>query len=462
MGIVFAAVISMLSVQSKEAKSIKQQLASMNTKYFILQTLARSNSCTCQFDDFDIDTTKSPTNDIPLGTFRSGCETSSDDNIIVKEGDPVKGVPSLTVESVKVTNVEKIVGTTGEYKGELTITYANRGLVRAIRPIEIDLIFSVNTAGGDDDTARPIASCWGEEDYSCYIVDEEGSQGRVLVGCGGTSDISAKRTTAFGFKAGVGSSGIDNVFIGYKSGEGLSGSNQFALGNKISPTWLRGDMTSSQLYVNDKEIGLKEYIDEVNQRIDTLTTDINSRIDVIRDNLTAIEEALPHTHSLSNHTHSMGEHSHTVGGHSHGADGGVSGEGSTSPSGGQTGGGTNGAIVTAMNGETLELKPIDPINTEGERPDDVIAEPVDRLPSTVCSPLFSEARAEAVIHFRNQFGRSPNGCRKDCPDASVLRIVGNPQSLTFSYQRRNLGTLECEDATGTVSYCAMICFDGPR
>ena len=259
MGLVFSAVISMLSVQSKEAKSIKQQLASMNTKYFILQTLARSSSCTCQFETFDIDTTKSPTDDIPLRTFRSGCETSSDDNIIVKEGENLKGVPSLTVDSVKVTNVEKIVGTTGEYKGDLTITYAAQGLVRAIRPIEIDLIFSVDMSGGSGDTSRPIVSCWGEEEYSCYMVDEESSEGRALVGCGGTSDISAKRTTAFGFQAGAGSSGTDNIFIGYKSGRGLAGSNQFALGNENTPTWLTGDMTSNQLYVNGEEIGLKEY-----------------------------------------------------------------------------------------------------------------------------------------------------------------------------------------------------------
>ena len=283
MGLVFSAVISMLSIQNKEAKSIKQQLASMNTKYFILQTLAKSSSCTCQFDTFTIDTTKSPTDDIPLGTFRSGCDTASDDNIIVEEGEILKGVPSLKVDSVKVTNVEKIVGTTGEYKGDLTITYASRGLVRAIRPIEIDLIFSVNMSGGSSDTARPIVSCWGEEEYSCYMVDEESSEGRALVGCGGTSDISARRTTAFGFQAGAGSSGTDNIFIGYKSGNGLTGSNQFAVGNENTPTWLTGDMTSDQLYVKGKEIGLKEYIDEritqANQRIDVT----NERIDQLRD-----------------------------------------------------------------------------------------------------------------------------------------------------------------------------------
>ena len=120
----------------------------MNTKYFLLQTLARSRVCTCQFETFDIDTTKSPTDDIPLQIFRSGCETSSDDNIIVKEGESLKGVPSLKVDSVKVTNLEKIVGTTGEYTGDLTIKYAAQGLVRAIRHIEIDLIFSVDMSGG--------------------------------------------------------------------------------------------------------------------------------------------------------------------------------------------------------------------------------------------------------------------------------------------------------------------------
>ena len=67
------------------------------------------------FETFTINTTKSPTDDIPLGTFRSGCDLSSDDNIIVEEGENLKEVPSLKVDSVKVTNIEKIVGTTGEY-----------------------------------------------------------------------------------------------------------------------------------------------------------------------------------------------------------------------------------------------------------------------------------------------------------------------------------------------------------
>ena len=172
MGIVFSAMISMLSVQHKELKSIKQQLLSMNLKHFILQTMTKLSNCTCHFHQtvspsapgpFNIDTTiteDQTSHDINLGSFRSSCDFSSDNNIIVADNKEVKGSSGMTVESVKVTEIRRSGG--NAYQGILTVGFKGSGLVRAIRPIEVDVILTVDSSAGADETERPIKTCGSE------------------------------------------------------------------------------------------------------------------------------------------------------------------------------------------------------------------------------------------------------------------------------------------------------------
>ena len=181
MGIVFSAMISMLSVQHKELKSIKQQLLTMNLKHFILQTMTKTSNCTCHFHQtvspsapgpFNIDTTitdEQTSHDINLGSFRSSCDFSSDNNIIVADNQEVKGSSGMTVESVKVNEIRRSGGEV--YQGVLTVGFKGRGLVRAIRPIEVDVILTVDSSAGADDTERPIKFC-GNESSSGHVLKD--------------------------------------------------------------------------------------------------------------------------------------------------------------------------------------------------------------------------------------------------------------------------------------------------
>ena len=144
----------------------------MNLKHFILQTMTKLSNCTCHFHQtvspsapgpFNIDTTitdEQTSHEINLGSFRSSCDFSSDNNIIVSNNQEVKGSSGMTVESVKVTEIRRSGG--NAYQGVLTVGFKGRGLVRAIRPIEVDVILTVDSSAGVDDTERPIKLCGAE------------------------------------------------------------------------------------------------------------------------------------------------------------------------------------------------------------------------------------------------------------------------------------------------------------
>ena len=72
----------------------------------------------------------------------------------------VKGSSGMTVESVKVTEIRRSGG--NAYQGVLTVGFKGSGLVRAIRPIEVDVILTVDSSAGVDDTERPIKLCGAE------------------------------------------------------------------------------------------------------------------------------------------------------------------------------------------------------------------------------------------------------------------------------------------------------------
>ena len=270
-GIISSAIGSLLNAQNRESLYIRQQMASMSTKYLLLQTLSKSGICSCQFDTKKI---LSSTTSIDLIKFHSGCDQSATDDIIAEKGESIRGVAGMMVSDVKF---DKITSTKpNEYLGFLTIEYEQEKLVRAIRPIAIPLVMHTNASGD-------ITSCWGEEDYSCYSVDVDDGKGRTLIGCGETSILgedsfgaitSSEQTTAIGFDAGKNSTGRQNTFIGYKAGAGTNGennvilghgaklggvgSNNFIVGYSANTDWLKGNMTSSELHINGELIIIEE------------------------------------------------------------------------------------------------------------------------------------------------------------------------------------------------------------
>ena len=170
MGISFAAMISMITTQHKEGKAIQQQLASASLKYAVLQTLRNPENCICQFNSLTIDTTKTALNEagdeIDLQVFKNGCGTDPN-NIIANAGKEVGA--GLKVESVKVSNIME-TGTPNEYFGDLIIAYKGENLVRALRPLEVPLQFTVTPPSDPSDSSeRPITLCGANTDVGDQI-----------------------------------------------------------------------------------------------------------------------------------------------------------------------------------------------------------------------------------------------------------------------------------------------------
>ena len=151
----------MMSMQHREAKAIRQQLVSMNLKHFLLQTLKDPKNCTCQLETKTLDTTADGYYDIDLGSFRSGCDFSLANNFIVVANQEVKGGSGLTVESVKISGIQYTGTSNGpldSYSGALTVAYSTDNVIRALRSIEVDILFTVDNTSGPAN-ARLIQGC---------------------------------------------------------------------------------------------------------------------------------------------------------------------------------------------------------------------------------------------------------------------------------------------------------------
>lgn len=155
-GIALSAALSMMSTQNREMTFFKHQLVAMNIKHHILQTMKNLSNCNCHFTQdptdtdatganlgpFIIDTTitgDQTSSDINLGSFRSGCDFTTDKNIVVAAGKVVSGGYGLKVSSVKVTNIIA-TGTPNEYTGKLLIKFEKGSAPRVMQPISIDII----------------------------------------------------------------------------------------------------------------------------------------------------------------------------------------------------------------------------------------------------------------------------------------------------------------------------------
>ena len=221
---------------------MKQQLASVSLKSFMVKALLDSGICDCHFDAtqntsvpsgaLSINTVSSAARDIDLKMLRNGCDFDSSNNIIVKVGKEVEDSQGLRVDSVKVSHIKK-TGTKDLYFGNLIVGFDNNRQVRSLRPISIPLLFSVDSNLGTD-TARPIRACWGYdskkgEKKPCYTIDEQALDGRTLVGCGGTSDVDKEQTTALGFGAGASNNARGGTFVGFEAGKANAG----GIGNTI-------------------------------------------------------------------------------------------------------------------------------------------------------------------------------------------------------------------------------------
>ena len=176
-GITFIAMISMLTTQQKEGKAIYQQLARGSLKYTILQVLKNPDNCTCQLNllpstPHTIDTTKTTAGskgfEIDLGEFRSGCSNTTDDNILVKQGEKIPGGAGMSAEKILISKIVE-TGTPNEFIGDLTIKYRPDGLVRTLNSLTIPLILTVDPSHSTLED-KPILQCGAHTDVSDRIA----------------------------------------------------------------------------------------------------------------------------------------------------------------------------------------------------------------------------------------------------------------------------------------------------
>ena len=160
MMIVMGGMAKMFVIQTQQRQGLEQKLTSMSMEQAIARVMLDSDSCSCQFQSFNINTSNPASHNINLKSLRSGCGLSSPNNILVQEGQNLQmGSPFLRVASVKVRNIRP-TGTAHQYSGVLTVAYNNQGLVRAIRPIQVPLVLTIDPRVGTP-SARPIKSCFG-------------------------------------------------------------------------------------------------------------------------------------------------------------------------------------------------------------------------------------------------------------------------------------------------------------
>lgn len=187
MGMAFSAMIAMITTQQKEGKDIYQKIGRSSLKYAILQNLFNPEHCLCQFDPskrtpmssdpkLTINTTitsTDPGDEINLGIFRHGC---TQDNILAQENEKIKGTGGLTASTIKVSKI-KDTGVADNYVGDLTIHFSQDGLIRALNPIEVSMLFTVDP--NDPANARTILTCGAYDKDSALLGRLTDFEGRL-------------------------------------------------------------------------------------------------------------------------------------------------------------------------------------------------------------------------------------------------------------------------------------------
>ncbi len=234
--------LSKINIGTKEVKHLSKKIQRQNIELAVGK-LMDSEKCTCHFDptqNTNISSTSlgintSTSEDIPLGALRTGCDFSLTNNILIQDGSSLgKG---LVVDKVKVSNIRSEEGSSENFLGDLTITYANEGRPEAFRPSVIPITFSVDSSSGSSEN-RPVKNCESLSNrmttppsFPCHLADTEAgamddtelgsmAEGRTLLGCGGAVDENRSgSTTSFGFRAGKSSaSHMGSTYFGYEAG----------------------------------------------------------------------------------------------------------------------------------------------------------------------------------------------------------------------------------------------------
>ena len=154
------ALAAVISNQNKEMKSIYQKSEALELKSTLLQALEVDDVCNWQFRDKVVNTsgvtaTQKSSSVLNFGRLYMG--PSSTSAVLVQEGQALPGtqtaleIASVTFEDIVATGIPN------EYKGLVTVTFANSSLVRSMKPVRVQKIIKV--VGSDPAGAKRIETC---------------------------------------------------------------------------------------------------------------------------------------------------------------------------------------------------------------------------------------------------------------------------------------------------------------
>ena len=227
-GIFATTISSVIVLQSKGTHSVSRKLETLAVDSAILNVLGAEDTCTCQLDTYNINTTNP--SDINLGILRSGCDTTTPDNIIVEANQPLKNATAadITVDSVKVTRIVP-TGLPDAYEADLVVEYT--AVDRTLRPTSLSMMIFIDPSLGSA-TARPIKRCLGgggKLGSPCLFTDD--TTRVAYMGCGDTAAAGGVDNAFLGLASGPNNTGNQNTFIGAFSGNAnTTGTNNVYIG----------------------------------------------------------------------------------------------------------------------------------------------------------------------------------------------------------------------------------------
>ena len=172
-GITIATIMSVISLQRMEGKSVKQGLSRASLHYKMISTLRNVDKCICNFQSHKINTLKANTaggDTIILSEFNRISEPWPVCSGSVLAKADLKAGSGLVVESVKVSSI-KPTGSPLEYSGNLEVVYKPNSLVRLYKPSVIPMKFSIVDDSTKSPSAKPINLCGANAEDSKRIQE---------------------------------------------------------------------------------------------------------------------------------------------------------------------------------------------------------------------------------------------------------------------------------------------------
>ena len=168
MGIISMGIASSFSQQQNEMKALSEKFDIQSLNHIVLTMLQSSAACKANLsigaspiDISDATTTSPSANSIDLSELHIGPTAAT--ALIAKTGQSLPGKPNgrMTVLSIKIKAITQ-TGVPNEYKGSLTIEFDPTSMVRSLKPVSIDKIFTIVTPA------------------SAAVVDNCGSSGPIV------------------------------------------------------------------------------------------------------------------------------------------------------------------------------------------------------------------------------------------------------------------------------------------